>query len=67
MGDPRLSLEERYGSRDAYIAKVKPAVEALVAERLLLPSDAALYIKAAENCDRFASVIHGRPEPETLR
>jgi hypothetical protein len=53
IGDPRPSLEERYGSRDAYIAKVKAAAGALVAERLLLPSDAALYINAAENCDRF--------------
>src|SRR5262249_18963365 len=39
-GDPRLSLEERYGSRDAYVAKVKAAADALVAERLLLPAGA---------------------------
>jgi Alpha/beta hydrolase domain len=52
-GDPRPSLEERYGSRDAYVAKVKAAAEALVADRLLLPSDAAAYVKAAERCDRF--------------
>jgi Alpha/beta hydrolase domain len=52
-GDPRLSLAERYGSREAYVAKVKAAAEALVAERLLLPSDAAAYVKAAEECDRF--------------
>jgi hypothetical protein len=52
-GDPRPSLEERYGSRDTYVAKVKAAAEALVADRLLLPSDAAAYTRAAENCDRF--------------
>ncbi len=52
-GDPRPSLEERYGSREAYVAKVKAAVEALVADRLLLPADAAAYVKAAENCDQF--------------
>jgi hypothetical protein len=52
-GDPRPSLEERYGSREEYVAKVKAAAEALVADRLLLPSDAAPYIKAAENNDRF--------------
>jgi Alpha/beta hydrolase domain len=51
--DPRPSLEERYGSREAYVAKIKAAAEALVAERLLLPSDAAAYVKAAEACDRF--------------
>jgi hypothetical protein len=27
--------------------------EALVAERLLLPADAAAYVKAAKECDRF--------------
>ena len=52
-GDPRLSLAERYGSRDAYVARVKAAAEALVAERLLLPADAAAYFKAANECDRF--------------
>jgi hypothetical protein len=29
------------------------AAEALVAERLLLPSDAAVYVEAAKTCDRF--------------
>jgi hypothetical protein len=52
-GDPRLSLEERYGSRAAYVAKVKTAADALVAERLLLPADAAAYVRAAEASDRF--------------
>jgi Alpha/beta hydrolase domain len=52
-GDPRPSLEKRYGSRDAYLAKVRAAAETLVAERLLLPADAAAYIKTAEQCDRF--------------
>ncbi len=52
-GDPRPSLEERYGSREAYVAKVKAAAEALVADRLLLPADAAVYVSAAETCDRF--------------
>jgi hypothetical protein len=51
--DPRPSLEERYGSREAYVAKIKAAAEVLVAERLLLASDAAAYINAAEECDRF--------------
>jgi hypothetical protein len=50
--DPRPSLEERYGSREAYVAKVKAAAEALVAERLLLPADAAAYVEAADRCDR---------------
>jgi hypothetical protein len=52
-GDPRPSLEERYGSREAYVAKIKAAAEALVPERLLLPADADAYVAAAETCDRF--------------
>lgn len=45
-GDPRLSLEERYGSRDAYAARVKAAADALVAARYLLPEDADRYVAA---------------------
>ena len=52
-GDPRSSVEERYASRADYVAKVKAAADALVAERLLLPADAAAYVKAAETSDRF--------------
>jgi Alpha/beta hydrolase domain len=37
--DPRLSVEERYGSRDAYRARVKAAADLLVAERHLLARD----------------------------
>ena len=52
-GDPRPSLEERYGGREAYVAKVAAAAEALVVERLLLPADAAAYVTAAKECDRL--------------
>ena len=52
-GDPRSSLEERYGSREAYAAKVEAAAAALVAQRLLLPTDATAYVSAARDCDRF--------------
>jgi hypothetical protein len=52
-GDPRPSLAERYGTRAAYAAMVEAAAAALVAERLLLPADAAAYVKAAEASDRF--------------
>ena len=48
-GDPRLSLEERYPSKDAYLAAFKKAADGLVAERYLLPEDAALLIGRAEN------------------
>jgi hypothetical protein len=52
--DPRPSLEERYGSREAYVAKVKEAAAALVAERLLLPADADGFVATARQCDGFA-------------
>jgi hypothetical protein len=52
-GDPRLSIAERYGTRAAYVAKVRAAADALVADRLLLPEDAAAYVTAAEASDRF--------------
>jgi hypothetical protein len=52
-GDPRPSLEERYGNRDSYVARVEAAAAALVADRLLLRADAAAYVKAARECDRF--------------
>jgi hypothetical protein len=53
IGDPRLSLEERYGTRDAYVAKVKAAADALVAARLLLAEDAAHYVAAAAASEQF--------------
>jgi hypothetical protein len=52
-GDPRPSLAERYGTRHAYVAKITAAAAALVAERLLLPADAAAYVAAARACDQF--------------
>ena len=47
-GDPRPSLEERYGNHAGYVAKLKAAADALVRERLLLPEDAQRYIATAE-------------------
>jgi hypothetical protein len=51
--DPRPSLEERYGTLETYVAKVEAAAAALVAERLLLPADAAAFVAAARQCERF--------------
>jgi hypothetical protein len=47
-GDPRLSLAERYGTRDAYLAKVKASADALVRDRVLLPEDADRAVTAAQ-------------------
>ena len=46
-GDPRLSLAERYPTHADYVAKVTAAANSLVAQRLLLPQDAALAISQA--------------------
>jgi hypothetical protein len=43
-GDPRRSVEERYGSKAGYMARVHEAVEDQVEEGLLLPDDAATII-----------------------
>jgi hypothetical protein len=51
--DPRPSIAERYASRADYAAKVRAAAEALVRDRLLLPADAAAYVRGAEASDRF--------------
>jgi hypothetical protein len=47
-GDPRRSLEERYGTHDGYVAAVKKAADALVAERLVLPEDVAGAVAIAQ-------------------
>jgi len=48
VGDPRLSLEERYPTLADYIAAVRAAAERLVAERLLLEEDATAMIARAQ-------------------
>jgi hypothetical protein len=48
-GDPRPSVEERYPTPADYVAAVRRATEALVAERTLLSADAAYLIRQAES------------------
>jgi hypothetical protein len=48
-GDPRPSLEERYPTKEVYVAAVRKAAESLVAERLLLHEDAARLIAEADS------------------
>jgi hypothetical protein len=47
-GDPRLSLEERYGSHDGYVAAVRKGAENLVREQLMLPEDVAGAVGMAQ-------------------
>ena len=46
-GDPRRSIEERYGTQEGYACAVRRAAEALVRDRFLLRDDADRQIAAA--------------------
>jgi len=48
-GDPRPSLEERYGTHEAYVAKVRDAAKRLVDQRFLLQEDADRMVREAED------------------
>ncbi|MBV9890597.1 MAG: hypothetical protein JO090_06905, partial [Rhizobacter sp.] len=64
--DPRLSLEERYGTHAAYVAAVTAAANAAVAQRLLLQADADRIIgqAAASNvCNAAGSNGQCNPGP----
>lgn len=47
-GDPRLSLEERYGTHDGYVARVRSAAAHLVDEGFPLSEDAERLIREAD-------------------
>ena len=46
-GDPRISLEERYGTHDGYVQAVADAARQLMTQRLLLEDDVQRYINEA--------------------
>ena len=46
--DPRLSLEERYGTHEGYVAAVRKAAARAEAAGFLLPNDAVNLIRAAQ-------------------
>ena len=47
LGDPRLSLEERYKDHEGYVQAVAAAARRLEERRLLLPEDVQRYVSAA--------------------
>jgi hypothetical protein len=51
VNDPRLSLEERYGTHAGYVRAVADAARNLRSERLLLDRDVERYIDEAESSD----------------
>jgi hypothetical protein len=56
--DPRRSIEERYRSKDEYLAEVEKAAEALVKERLLIIDDVPRILQRAE--DTWDSLVGSR-------
>lgn len=48
-GDPRASVEERYPTKEAYVAAIRAATVELVKEGALLPADAAFLVKQAQD------------------
>ena len=48
VGDPRLSLEERYPDHQTYVNMVTQAAQTLAQERLLVDMDVQAYIAAAQ-------------------
>jgi len=54
--DPRPTLEERYGTHDAYVRRVRETADRLVRERFLLAEDAERNVASAEKSD----VLRGR-------
>ncbi|MBM3223078.1 MAG: hypothetical protein FJZ47_04650 [Candidatus Tectomicrobia bacterium] len=52
-GDPRLSLEERYGDHATYVQHVSAVVRDLLQARLLLPEDATRFVTAAAQHNPF--------------
>ena len=58
LGDPRLSIEERYGSKEDYLGRVRKAAQTLVDEGYLLEEDLGSVVGQASECyDLFRSVV----------
>ena len=57
-GDPRLSIEERYPSKEDYLQRVRQAAEALVQQRHLLAEDLPTILEqAAQRYDLLLSRV----------
>ncbi len=54
-GDPRPSVEERYGGRDSYLEQVRAAARELVAEGFLLERDLDAVLQRAGEVWRFVT------------
>ena len=66
-GDSRLSVEERYESREAYRAKADAVSKTLVAERLVLPEDEQEPVELALDVRVGGDCVVGHQFPFRLR
>lgn len=61
-GDPRPSIEERYGTLDGYVCRVTKAADALVRDRLLLTDDRDRIVAAAAASHVLPAGAQSSPE-----
>jgi hypothetical protein len=55
-GDPRLSIEERYASKDDYLAKYEAAANSLAKDGFILPQDVPFFVtRGAAEWDFFTA------------
>ena len=60
-GDPRPSIEERYGTHEAHVRAITNAASALVGEGRLLQEDADRYVEAAQKRNPLDPNVPLRP------
>ena len=60
-GDPRPSLEERYGTREGYACVVSRAAQSLVRDRFVLSEDASRLMSAAANVAALPPALGATP------
>jgi hypothetical protein len=65
-GDPRLSIEERYGTLEGYVCAVRRAADGLVRDRFLLQSDADRLIAAASASSVLPPAAQSVPEQQRI-
>ena len=61
-GDPRLSIEERYESRDDYLSQIRSAAENLVSQGYVLAEDVELLVSQAS--DHYVELTSRVPEAQ---
>jgi hypothetical protein len=61
-GDPRPSIEERYASREAYLAAVRRAGDALARQRYMLQDDIEVCVQAAARNYDWVAGLARTPE-----